>query len=220
MAGHRDCKSPTAGWSRTFFPPRDRTPPLEDKATLRKTLMERRREAFQADLAAGSAAGQRLMDHFFREGPNVPENAVVAGFWPFRTEIDVRPLMERLRAKGAQIALPHAPDRLGHLDFRRYDGGPPRAMDAWGLPAPELSAPALTPDIVLAPLLGFDRKGGRIGYGAALYDRALTALRANGTVVAVGVGFAVQEVDEIPREAHDVLLDWIITEEGVKLRPA
>lgn len=192
---------------------------MEDKATLRKTLMERRREAFKADLAAGGEAGARLADHFFREGPKVPDGAVVAGFWPFRTEIDVRPLMERLRTKGAQITLPHAPDRLGHLDFRRYDGGPPRAMDAWGLPAPELSAPVLRPDIVLAPLLGFDRKGARIGYGAALYDGALTTLRQTGTVVAVGVGFAVQEVDVIPREAHDALLDWIITEEGVKLRP-
>jgi len=193
---------------------------LDDKATLRKALTERRREAFKADLAAGGEAGAQLADHFFREGPKVPDGAVVAGFWPFRTEIDVRPLMERLHAKGAQIALPHAPDRLGHMDFRRYDGGPPRAMDAWGLPAPELSAPVLRPDVVLAPLLGFDRKGGRIGYGAALYDRALTALRENGTVVAVGVGFAAQEVDVIPREAHDALLDWIITEEGVKLRPA
>jgi len=185
---------------------------LEDKTTLRKTLAARRQAAFEAS----DDVGIRLAQVFQTNGPPVPQGAVVAGFWPIKTEIDVRPLMDHLRGLGAQLALPYAPDRLGGLDFRRYDGGPPEAVDAWGIPSPAKDAPGLRPDIVLVPLLGFDRHGARIGYGAGLYDRALTQLRQGGTVIAVGVGYAAQEVDEIPREAHDALLDWVITEEGVK----
>jgi len=187
---------------------------LEDKSDLRKTLAARRQAAFEAD----GDAGAHLAQAFQTDGPPVPKGVVVAGFWPIKTEVDVRPLMDHLRGLGAQLALPNAPDRLGGLDFRRYDGGPPEAVDAWAIPAPAKDAKVLRPDIVLVPLLGFDRHGGRIGYGAGLYDRALTQLRQGGTVIAVGVGYAAQEVDEIPREAHDALLDWVITEEGVKLR--
>jgi len=189
---------------------------VKDKAELRKTLAARRQVAFEAD----GDAGARLAQVFQNHGPPVAKGAVVAGFWPIKTEIDVRPLMEHLRGAGAQLALPYAPDRLGGLDFKRYDGGPPRGVDAWGIPAPAKNAQVLRPDIVLVPLLGFDRQGGRIGYGAGLYDRALTQLRQGGAVSAIGVGYAVQEVGEIPREAHDALLDWVITEEGVKLRPS
>jgi 5-formyltetrahydrofolate cyclo-ligase len=188
---------------------------VDNKAALRKALAARRRDAFEKD----GHAGERLRDVFLRDGPEVPTGAVVSGFWPFGTEIDVRPLMEHLRGAGAILALPHAPDRLGHLDFRRYDGGSPAAKDAWGMPAPAADAERLRPAIVLTPLLGFDRVGGRIGYGAGLYDRALKRLRDEGPVLAVGLCFASQEVGEIPREPHDELLDWVITEEGVKLRP-
>jgi len=187
---------------------------VKDKADLRKTLAARRHAAFKAD----GDASARLAKIFLNDGPLVPKGAVVAGFWPIKTEIDVRPLMDHLRGLGAQLALPYAPDRLGALDFRRYDGGPPVAVDAWGIPSPAKDAPVLRPEIVLVPLLGFDRHGARIGYGAGLYDRALTQLRQGGDVLAIGVGYEAQEVDEIPREAHDALLDCVITEEGVKLR--
>ena len=155
-----------------------------------------------------------------KDGPEVAEGMVVAGIWPIRTEIDIRGLMGQLAAAGAKLALPHAPDREGRLDFRQYDGGKPPEMDAWGIPSPSKDALILLPDLVLVPLLGFDRRGGRLGYGAGLYDRALARVKAQKRrVVTVGVGFAEQEVDDVPREEHDVLLDWVITEEGVVVRP-
>jgi len=187
-----------------------------NKTNLRKDLAARRTIAAEAN----ADAGKTVADIFFAEGPSISEGMIIAGVWPIRTEIDIRGLMERLRDAGATITLPHAPDRAGALDFRLYDGGTPPAMDAWGIPAPLRTAPVLLPDLVLVPLLGFDLEGGRLGYGAGLYDRTLERLRAQKRrVVTVGVGFAVQEVAKVPREDHDVKLDWVITEEGVKVRP-
>ena len=189
---------------------------MTSKTNLRKDLAARRVVAAKADPKAGA----RLAEIFLKEGPEVAEGMVVAGIWPIRTEIDIRVLMDQLAVAGVHLALPHAPDREGRLDFRQYDGGRPPAMDAWGIPSPSKDASILLPDLVLVPLLGFDRRGGRLGYGAGLYDRAIARLKAQKRrVVTVGVGFADQEVDAVPREDHDVLLDWVITEDGVAVRP-
>ena len=188
---------------------------MENKTILRKALAAQRREAFESN----SQVGEKLAEVFLCDGPEIPSDRVLAAYWPIRTEIDTRPLMVRLLTAGVQLALPFAPDRLGHLNFKRYDGGPPLGRDAWDIPAPAANAPILRPNIVLAPVLGFDAAGGRIGYGAGLFDRALNRLRASGPVLAVGLAFACQEVEEIPREPHDAVLDWVVTEEGVKVRP-
>ncbi len=186
---------------------------MTTKAELRKTLAARRKHAVREN------AGERLADVFLEHGPKIPNGTIVAGFWPIRSEIDVRVLMERLQSAGAQLALPRAPDRLGQINFHHYDGGTPPGADAWGIPAPMPDAPVLRPQVVLVPLLGFDAKGGRIGYGAGIYDQALNRLRASGLVLAVGLAFSCQEVDEVPVEPHDAVLDWVITEEGVRVRP-
>ncbi len=188
---------------------------MNTKAELRKDLAARRLEA------AGKidAAGERLAEVFLDYGPQIPDKSIMAGYWPIRSEIDVRPLMERLRAAGVGLALPAAQDRLGGLVFRRYEGGTPPAKDAWGIPAPAATAPIVRPHVVLVPLLGFDTGGGRLGYGAGIYDGALNRLRASGPVVAIGVGFGCQQVKKVPHEAHDALLDWVITDQGVRVRP-
>ena len=86
--------------------------------------------------------------------------------------------------------------------------------DAWGVPAPPHVSPEVEPDLVVAPLLAFDRAGRRLGQGAGHYDRALENLRAARTVFVLGLGFAAQEVAELPDEAHDQRLDAILTETG------
>ena len=139
---------------------------------------------------------------------------VVSGFTPFLNEIDVLPLMARLAGEGWRTALPVVAGRDRPLVFRAWAPGEPTVAGAWSIPVPPDSAPEVEPDVLLVPMLAFDRSGFRLGYGGGFYDRTLSALRAAKPVVAVGVAFAGQEMAEVPREAHDEPLDWILTEHG------
>jgi 5-formyltetrahydrofolate cyclo-ligase len=141
---------------------------------------------------------------------------VVAGYIPFRTEIDPRPLMRALAAQGARLCLPRTPPKGPSSDGLTFHLCDPDNRDhleksPWGVMEPKAHLQQTRPDVVLVPLLGFDRMGNRLGQGQGHYDRTLEALRATGPVLAVGVAFAAQEVASIPIEPHDQRLDWIIT---------
>ena len=137
---------------------------------------------------------------------------VVSGYWPIRSEADPRPLLERARAAGAVVALPVLLDSET-LRFRRWDAGVVLAPAGFGTVGPPAHAPELVPDIILLPLSAFDRAGHRIGYGKGHYDRAVAAIVASGArPLLVGLAFAVQEVDKVPFEPHDIPLDFILTE--------
>ena len=86
------------------------------------------------------------------------------------------------------------------------------AAGAFGIPAPPPEAAEVVPEVLLVPLLAFDRAGHRVGWGAGFYDRTLETLRAARAIIAIGVAFAVQEVDFVPHGPHDQPLDWIVTE--------
>ncbi len=146
----------------------------------------------------------------------------IGGYWPFRSEMDPRPLMRRLCAAGAALALPCTPPRRSRevLTFRAWRPDDPLAPSAFGVSEPSVRAEALEPDLILVPLLAFDRRGGRLGYGAGHYDRTLRAMRARKALFALGVAFSDQEVDDLPVEAHDEPLDGVLTEQGfLETRP-
>ncbi len=139
---------------------------------------------------------------------------IVSGYWPFRSEIDPRPLMQRLARAGATLALPVTPAKGvdAPLRFHVWDADDLLHPGAFGVHEPHPSKDAVEPDILLVPLLAFDRTGGRLGYGAGHYDRTLDRLRAMKPVLAIGLAFAVQEVDALPMDAHDQRLNAILTE--------
>ena len=145
----------------------------------------------------------------------VPKGAIVAGFSPIRTEFNPVPLMRRLFDAGARLALPKVIGRGKPLSLRAWSFGEPLVAGVWGIREPVPAAPELAPDILLVPFAAFDRAGYRIGYGAGYYDMTLSALRAKKPIVAIGLGFAAQEVEEVPAEAHDQRLDFILTEQGL-----
>lgn len=136
----------------------------------------------------------------------------IGGYHPLGGELAPAPLMARFAAAGAILALPAAVDRASPLAFRVP--AEPLVPDAFGIPAPPPSARAVTPDLVIVPILAFDRRGGRLGQGAGCYDRTLAALRAGGPLFVLGLAYAGQEVASVPAEPHDQTLDAILTEEG------
>jgi 5-formyltetrahydrofolate cyclo-ligase len=141
--------------------------------------------------------------------------AVVAGYHPFRSELDPLPLLNRCAGAGMRLALPRVAERGQPLIFAEWHPGEALVRGAYGLSEPPAHAPPLDPQVVLVPLVAFDRQGHRLGYGAGYYDRTLKLLRARRPVLTVGIGFAIQEVDAIPAAAHDERMDFVLTELGV-----
>lgn len=141
---------------------------------------------------------------------------VVSGYWPMRSEVDVRPLMDRLRAGGARLCLPAILDRET-IVFRELVRGAELVDMGFGTAGPGPDAAVLDPAVMLMPLAAFDVRGHRIGYGGGYYDRAIARLHARGlSPRLVGVAFGCQEIPEVPAEPHDVVLHEILTETGMR----
>jgi 5-formyltetrahydrofolate cyclo-ligase len=139
----------------------------------------------------------------------------VAAYVAMRSEADPAPIVAAAHRLGAEIGLPViAPG--ASLVFRRFEPGHALMPGGFGTMVPVETSPAIDPDLVIVPVVGFDRAGTRLGYGKGHYDRTIAALRARGLrPPLVGIAFSVQEVDTIPHEPHDVRLDLIVTENGV-----
>jgi 5-formyltetrahydrofolate cyclo-ligase len=178
-----------------------------------KFLLRTRLRAVRRRLAAEIPdAGVRAAAHLPLE--RLPSYRVFALYHPLGSEIDPMPLLDRLAGRHAQASLPAAADRDSALAFRLWSGGARLEPDAFGIPAPLPAMPELLPDLVIAPVLGFDRRGHRLGQGAGHYDRTLAKLRSLGPVFVIGLAFSGQEVDSLPAEPHDQRLDAILTETG------
>jgi 5,10-methenyltetrahydrofolate synthetase len=133
-------------------------------------------------------------------------------FWPLEGEFDSRPLMERVLDAGGRVAIPVVVARDAPLEFWRWDRGTPmQSQGPWSIPAPKTRDP-LQPDLLIIPLLGFDRDGHRLGNGGGYFDRTLAFLDPK--PVTIGVGYEVGRLDTIYPQAHDVALDAIVTERG------
>jgi len=146
---------------------------------------------------------------------------IVSGFMPLKSEINPLPLMRKLAGAGASLALPVVAGRGKPLTMRAWAWGEPLAAGVWGIREPGPGAPEVQPDIALVPLLAFDRGGYRIGYGAGYYDLTIAQLRANKPMTAIGIAFAAQEVEIVPRTPFDARLDLVLTEnETIDLRNA
>lgn len=146
---------------------------------------------------------------------DVPNGAIVSGWFAMGTELNPYPLMKRLaQESNAQLALPAIAD--GKLIFRAWQPGMELRRVGFGLSEPGPEAKEVDPDILFVPLLAFDPRGHRIGYGKAYYDGGLSRLRERKKIVAVGLAFDEQAVENVPTEPHDQRLDYVITEEGVR----
>jgi 5-formyltetrahydrofolate cyclo-ligase len=177
---------------------------LRDTAKARRALIP----AAERQEGAASIAAQGLAF------TGVSPPAVVSAFLSIGEEINPAPLMSRLQRDGWQIGLPVMVGKGRPLIFRAWSPGAPLRTVTWGIREPDETAPEVEPDVLLVPLLVFDRTGLRLGYGGGFYDRTLQALRRRKRVVTVGLAFSAQEVDAVPHLDYDERLDWVLTPEG------
>jgi len=140
---------------------------------------------------------------------------IIAAYHPFGDEMDPEPSLNLLRKMGARTALPTLTPKGQPLIFRLWEPGDPMILNAMGIMEPLDTAPLADPDMLLVPLLAFDRTRHRLGYGGGFYDRTVAGLRARKNIIAIGIGFACQEVAQVPVEPWDAKLDRIATDQGV-----
>jgi 5-formyltetrahydrofolate cyclo-ligase len=179
------------------------------KAALRVKAHEKR-AALSA--SARAEAAQAACTHFF-DGIALAGDEVVAAYWGIRDEMDCQPILIRLMDGGQRVCLPVVTGDGKPLELRVWEDGAPLYPAGFGTLAPEDLAPRAEPDVIIMPLLGYDDRGTRLGYGGGYYDRTLATLARKPRLV--GLAFTAQKLDHIPREAHDVPLDAVVTEAGV-----
>ena len=178
------------------------------KSDLRAVALARRNAL---PVAERMAAAEAIASRAFPVA--VASNTIVSGYMPMGSELDPRPLMRKLADAGARLALPVVVGRGVPLLMRAYAFGEALVKGVWNIRVPPLEAPEVEPDVLLVPLLAFDRNGDRLGYGAGYYDMTIAALRAKKRVIAVGIAFAAQEVDAVPTTPRDARLDLVLTEQ-------
>lgn len=186
--------------------------PKELKRELRREALARRDALdpfwrIEASLEIAETAKDRI---------GLEPGAIVSGFWPMRSEVDIRPAMFALRENGARLCLPAILDKQT-IVFRELVRGAPMVEMGFGTVGPHEEADVLDPAIMLVPLAAFDSRGHRIGYGAGYYDRAIARLTEAGHAPRlIGIAFDCQEVCEVPDEPHDVVIPEILTERGLR----
>jgi 5-formyltetrahydrofolate cyclo-ligase len=185
-------------------------PLIEDaKAGLRLKAHATRAAIPNSGRADAARAAAR---HFFEAVPLAP-GQIVAGYWRIKDEMDCQPILVQLMDSLQPVCLPVVVGDEQPLELRLWEQGTPLYEAGFGTLAPSELAPRVEPDVIIMPLLGFDRRGTRLGYGGGYYDRTLERLSKRPRLV--GLAFAAQQLATVPREPHDVPLDIVVTEEGV-----
>jgi 5-formyltetrahydrofolate cyclo-ligase len=155
-----------------------------------------------------SAMGANIANHIDRLIGD-PHGKIVSLYWPFRGEPDLRPWIASITERGATAALPVVIEKGRPLIFRAYRPGDRLERGVWNIPIPA-EGMQVVPDVVLAPVVGFDPESYRLGYGGGFFDRTLAAFAKKPFVI--GLGYSLQAIPTIYPQQHDVVMDRIVTE--------
>jgi 5-formyltetrahydrofolate cyclo-ligase len=178
------------------------------KSQLRTDLLQRRDQYNKThDLKdTGKAILQNLLS-----AQIMACDAIVGGYWPIKSEVDVRSLLAYFYEHNHICALPVVQASKMPLLFRQWGPGNLLVSGIYNILTPDDDAPLIIPTVLFVPVVGFDSQGNRLGHGEGYYDRTLEKLRESHPIMAVGMAFDCQEVDSIPRERHDQPMNYIIT---------
>lgn len=177
---------------------------ISQKKLLRLSMKEKRALLFQQD----PEAGHKLTILFFKFF-ELSSSLIIGGYWPIGSELDIRPLLKKLMTLGHQCALPCVTPQ--GLEFHLWTDLIGLTKGTFQTPEPPLSSELVIPDVLLVPLLSFDKRGHRLGYGQGHFDRYLH----KHPILTIGIGFKGQEIETVPTQSHDFSLDYILTEQGI-----
>lgn len=182
------------------------------KAQRVQLLAERAALAVAARQAAAETIAGHLDALLATRFPSI-EGLTLSAWWPIKAELNLRHWLESLLARGARVALPVVLTPAAPLAFRLWTPECKMVRGFWKIPVPA-EGPEVVPDVTLAPLVGWDAAGYRLGYGGGYFDRTLAALAPR--PLAIGIGLNAAQVDTIFPQPHDIPMDAIVTEAGVR----
>lgn len=174
----------------------------------RAALIALREHMSEEDHRHRSAAITQLLRQGF---PSLQRSAI--GFcWPHRGEYDPRPVMEFFRQRGATLALPEVLNKCEPLHFRKWWPKAPMKTGAYGIPVPD-DTEVIAVDVLVAPMIGFDRRGFRLGYGGGYFDRTIAAMTPR--PLTIGIAFEILRLEDLHPQPHDIPMDFVVTEAGI-----
>lgn len=205
----------------TYFDPIGVDPTqARDVARWRKSSRARlRADRMALSVTARAAVGAAISNHLrdvLAEHLNGARGKIVSGYWPIKGEPDLREWLTELHSLGVTVALPIVETKAAPLVFRRWTPETRMMRGDWGIPVPPPEAEVVVPDISLAPVMGWNDEGYRLGYGGGYFDRTLAAL--DPCPVTIGIGFQAARLETIYPQPHDIPLDFILTEAGVQAK--
>ncbi|MEE2746098.1 MAG: 5-formyltetrahydrofolate cyclo-ligase [Pseudomonadota bacterium] len=181
---------------------------------MRKNLLKVR---LQIASSENSKRADRILAANFLSNMRPKSAAVVAGYWPFKNEIDSRYLLNCLHELGVKCLLPVVAKYSKKLDFSVWRPGDKLIRVRFGCWEPKSEKFWGIPDMLVVPTLAFDSLGNRLGYGGGYYDHTIREFRRNkADVVAIGAAYSLQEVARVPSDSGDQKLDAVVTDQGIK----
>ncbi len=191
---------------------------MSDDIKIKKQVLRAEAKKARSLLSLDADEQKRLCNNFF-DNLHIDKEIVIAAYWPKGRELDTSIIIEECLSRGAKVALPVVKKGLRKLKFALWDENLEMEKGAFGImqPTQDSNTTYVDPSVFLIPLLAFDRSGYRLGYGGGYYDTTLKYYKDKMDIIAVGIAYAKQAcLFNLPRDEHDMRLDWIITEQSAQ----
>ena len=178
-----------------------------NKASIRKKILKLRKKKFSKNFSISSI---KLFKFLKIKEMN---SKIIGGYYPFNYELDILNVLKKFKKKGYTISIPKI-SKYNKMDFFEWSFKDPLKINKFGIPEPT-SKKKIYPNILLIPLVGFDDRLNRLGYGGGYYDRYLSTVKNKNKIIKIGVGFSFQKIRKIPINKYDMKLNCIITEKKI-----
>ena len=177
-----------------------------NKSQIRKKILQLRKKNY---FKYSSINSNKFLK--FLESKKI-KNKIIGGFYPYNYEIDILDILKVLEKKNYLISLPKI-SKNNKMNFYKWSFKDPLSVNIYGIPEP-ISKKEINPEILLVPLVAFDCKLNRLGYGGGFYDRYISNIQGDKKTITIGLGFSFQKIDKVPVNQYDKKLDYILTEKN------
>ncbi len=174
------------------------------KSIIRKKILEIRKLKNSKNFKIDIEAIKKILRK------NITLGKTIGGYYPYNYEVDIIEILNELEKHNYQISLPKI-KKNSQMDFFIWTSKDPLSVNKYGIPEP-ISKKKVYPNILLVPLVAFDKSNNRIGYGGGFYDRYINKIKKNKKIITIGLAFSFQKVNNIPINEYDIKLDFIVTE--------